>query len=177
MNTYNLNMPMSWEAFKSMPLDLQQRYLDMMQAKFNVSTVRISEDLFGKSNANLRIYANRVGLKYAEGKRGRHMSAEEQKVWRDWLSGEVADLPDDPGEDFNELIEDPACFENEEYAEEAMELIQEPIFEIKEAPKLNLDELTAVFSGEFDPNKFLHWITALPMPDGQVKIRVEVTRE
>ena len=51
-----------------------------------------------------------------------------------------------------------------------------PKFEAKEAPKFDLDELSAVFSGEFSPERFLRFVTQLPMPEGNVRIKVEVTK-
>lgn len=51
-----------------------------------------------------------------------------------------------------------------------------PKFEAKESPKFDLDELSAVFSGEFSPERFLRFVTQLPMPEGNVRIKVEVTK-
>ena len=42
---------------------------------------------------------------------------------------------------------------------------------------LSLDELTAVFTGVFSPAEFLDWVSRLPIPYDNVRIKVEVTRE
>ena len=42
---------------------------------------------------------------------------------------------------------------------------------------LSRDELTAVFTGVFSPENFLDWISRLPIPSDNVRIKVEVTRE
>ena len=42
---------------------------------------------------------------------------------------------------------------------------------------LSLDELTAVFTGVFNPTSFLQWLAQLPIPEDSVRIKVEVTRK
>ena len=39
--------------------------------------------------------------------------------------------------------------------------------------ELTMTYLSAVFEGEFSPERFLNWITKLPMPDGKIRIRVK----
>lgn len=187
MSTYNLSAPMTWEQFKKMPMDLQQSYIDSVQARFNVSGARISEDLFHMTGANLRVYASKTGLKYSTARKGYKLTDAEMEVWNKWLTnGEEHDpVSLDPMEELT-----PVSVEAEKEDHEMQQILEgfkewseeqypepEPIVEVKEIPKLNLDELTAVFSGEFEPTKFLQWITQLPMPEGGVRIRVEVTRK
>lgn len=51
---------------------------------------------------------------------------------------------------------------------------QERAEQVAEDAKVHLTDLTATFKGEFDTGKFVQWIAKLPMPEGLVKIRVEV---
>lgn len=196
VETYNLNAPMTWEQFKTMPADLQQRYIDSVQARFNVSGARISEDLFHMSGANLIIYSKRAGLKYSVARKGYKLTAEEKAAWRQWLNGENAvqeeppEMVHHPDEMFAPATRGQEPYENVECGEADApdEIESEPVelntdelltqrFALKETCDFGLDELSAVFTGNFDPEVFLHWITKLPMPDGNVHIKVEVTRE
>jgi hypothetical protein len=181
VNTYSLNQPMDWETFKSLPIDIQQSYVDILQRRFNVTAATISKELFGKSNPVLRLHMDKHGIKYTSMK-GRGMTADEREIWEHWLNP-VA----------------PECAKPEEGEPEAVTDVPEEVPEVDEIaktfiqgfdsvpvaiprddcdePKFDIDELTAVFSGEFDPDRFLRFVTSLPMPDGNIRIKVEVTRK
>lgn len=195
VETYNLNAPMTWEQFKTMPADLQQRYIDNLQSRFNLSVSRISEDLFHMSGANLIIYSKRTGLKYSVERKGSRLTAEEKAAWRQWLNGENAvqeetpEMVRHPDEMFSPAPVGQEPYDNVECGEvdSADDVESEPAelntdelltqrFAMKETWDFGLDELSAVFTGNFDPEVFLHWITKLPMPDGNVHIKVEVAR-
>ena len=152
--TYALNMPMDYGTFKSMPADLQQRYLDSLHDRFGVGLCHISTDLFTLSNPALHMYAKRVGLKGFGGVR-RPLTDEEREVWLRWIQQD-AEKPAAVCEEIAEEIE-----EIEEIAEE-----QDP---------LQVAEMSATFTGKFDPERFIKWMAMLPMPEGKVKIRMEVT--
>lgn len=176
VNTYNMNLPMSWGSFKLMPPDLQQNYIDRLQDRFGVSLSDISTDLFDCSIGNLRLYANRHGLKYKTNK-GQKLGKEETVLWNNWLNRTEAggaEKCDEP-----ETAEIPAeCFCEPEgpvkQIEEEPETPALPEESVAEAMKVHLTDLTATFKGEFDTTSFVQWISKLPMPDGRVKIRVEV---
>lgn len=51
-----------------------------------------------------------------------------------------------------------------------------PCPEKEEAPILEVSDLAATFTGQFSAEKFMRWVSMLPIPDAQVRIRVEVTR-
>lgn len=193
---YAMNAPMSWEVFKSMPLDLQQKYLDNLFSRFNVGSSIISRDLFNMSPATLGAYARRKGLKSPCGER---LSTTQREVWENWLNPPVPHYV----EEFEEPEEEPAEEPVEETtdAEEDFEPIEETEEPTAEEPKtfspggvgglhdflfsfckpepevtksLGLSCLSATFDGEFEPERFLQWITKLPMPGGNVSISVEV---
>jgi hypothetical protein len=53
-----------------------------------------------------------------------------------------------------------------------------PVSTITMEPRVRdfeVSDLSATFTGKFDAQKFLKWVSQLPMPEGDVKIRVEVT--
>lgn len=159
--SYNLSYPMDYETFKSMPLDLQQSYLDGLHSRFCVGSTTVGKDLFGLSQSAIYIHAKAHGLKSRQGKK---LSAAERAVWERWIeSGCKAEEP--------EVLEVPCekCEEVPETPPEKCEEVQEKTFEVQ--------DLTATFVGEFDPEKFLKWVAALPIPDCKVKIRLEVTSD
>lgn len=177
MSTYSLNQPMDWKTFKSLPTDIQQSYIDILQSRFNVTTSTISKDLFDNTPATLKAHMDKYGLKYIQMK-GRNMTAEEREIWKRWLNPEKCEPAHEP-----EVVMD-VPEEVPEVDEVAKTFIQGfdsvPVAIPRDdcdEPKFDLDELTAVFSGEFDPDRFLRFVTQLPMPDGNIRIKVEVTRK
>ena len=77
---------------------------------------------------------------------------------------------------------DPKPVAEEEPAVEVMKGCKEwseslPMAEAKTIKPLSLDELTAVFTGVFSPATFLDWVSRLPIPYDNVRIKVEVTRQ
>ena len=201
VSTYSLNQPMSWETFKSLPTDIQQSYIDILQSRFNVTTSTISKELFARTGPALKALIEKNGLKYIQMK-GKNMSAEEREAWEHWLNPEKCEeshenvmekremLPEEP-EIPVEMSEKPE--ENKEpTVEEVMDCFKDwsekllvpklvydncPKFEAKTSKPLSLDELTAVFTGVFSPANFLDWVSRLPIPYDNVRIKVEVTRE
>lgn len=193
VSTYSLNKPMDWETFKSLPVDIQQSYIDILQSRFNVTTASISRDLFGKTSPTLKSHMEKTGIKYIQMK-GRNMSAEEKELWENWLSPaapEWAPAEEDPAkvQQFLDELALPEDYDAE--TEERMddEPMEDPdVTEVLEGFKawseslpatkpLSLDELTAVFTGVFSPENFLDWVSRLPIPYDNVRIKVEVSRE
>lgn len=164
--SYNLSYPMSYETFKSMPLDLQQKYLDDLASRFGAGMSTISKDLFNKSAYTLSLYVNSHGLRANAGKK---MGAKARSVWERWLCREVVNftaevIPD--GVEVEPRVVITPCEEHEEA----------PVVEVREA-RFEVSDLAATFAGEFDPAKFLKWVAMLPIPGNRVKIRLEVTSD
>lgn len=196
--SYALNVPMDWETFKSMPLDLQQTYLDNLGSRFKVGFTVASRELFGRSDAALYAYAKRVGLKPST--KGIRLSASEREIWENWLNHPVG-VTLDAGEEVQEIPEATEPEIAEPVVEEPTVANEEPtpaptfspgalsghdLFEYirnygRRSPEpvatkpLGLNHLSATFTGEFDAEKFLNWIAKLPMPEGDVRISVEVS--
>lgn len=192
VSTYSLNQPMNWETFKSLPTDIQQSYIDILQSRFNVTTATIGKDMFDKTPATLKAHMEKYGLKYIQMK-GRNMTAEEREAWKHWLNPEKCEeshenvmekcemLPEEP-EIPVEMSEKPeALLEMANKKLDVNTLIDQmfncPKAEAKTSKPLSLDELTAVFTGVFSPATFLDWVSRLPIPYDNVRIKVEVTRE
>lgn len=170
--TVSLNQPMSWDAFKCLTLDLQQAYIDAVQNRFGVPISRMSTDLFDMSSSNLRLHCARMGLKF-DGMKGKTLTGSDLELWDNWCKGitTTEKCEDSHESDVEKCEEDP---EIEEIVEGFKEWSENLLTEAE--PDFGLDELSAVFSGEFDPERFLRFMTQLPMPDGRVRIKVEVTK-
>lgn len=228
--SYAMNRPMSWEAFKSMPLDLQQSYLDSIQSRFSVGLTLISRELFHMSDSTLDLHKRRLGLKSDPSVKGKKLSERERELWENWLNPPVEPIKEEPVEDTPEepetvepVTHDPIeeVKENPVVTQQPMEL---PVLRVSDRPSnvihpdpisidriindpnatggtyeqvlpypaptrgfqllpkeekqcLEVSDLSATFKGKFEPEKFLKWVSQLPMPDGQVKIRVEVVAQ
>ena len=170
--TVSLNQPMSWDAFKCLTLDLQQAYIDAVQNRFGVPISRMSTDLFDMSSSNLRLHCARMCLKF-DGMKGRVLTGSDLELWDNWCKGiTTTEKCEDSHE--NEVEKCEEDHEIEEIVEGFKEWSENLLTEAE--PDFGLDELSAVFSGEFDPERFLRFMTQLPMPDGRVRIKVEVTK-
>lgn len=190
--SYAMNLPMDWETFKSMPTDLQQTYLDSLNSRFTVGSATISKELFGMSTANLRAYCDRQGIRKPEGSR---LSAANRKLWENWLNPAVPvtldpseeptpveepiaeEVQETPSENGSEVQETPTSFSPGGVGDwHLWNLLYRSRYEQedKKTEPLGLDYLSAKFTGEFDPARFMQWITKLPMPEGDVCINVEV---
>ncbi len=146
--TYNLGDRMSWSQFKAMPKDLQQQYLDGLSNRFGVTQSVISTDLFALSRATLHTYIERTGLRNPGGGR---LSFSRRIEWERWLNSQCSATSKDGDVLADERDED--------------------------CGMVSLGEISATFTGTFEPEKFLKLIAMFPMPEGRVKIRVEVTKE
>lgn len=89
VHTYAINRPMSWEAFKALPKDLQQSHLDYIQNRFNIGVSTVSVLVFGKSRTALLLHCTRVGLSIQTHK-GAKMSPEAKDALDRWLNQEEA---------------------------------------------------------------------------------------
>lgn len=163
--SFDLNRPMSYERFKQMPDDLKVDYLNGICERFRVSISAISTDMFGLSDSTLRFYLKAHGLKIASGRQGGRMVKDNRQAWEHWLKGEETATSAAQEIASAECVDTPP---EETPQEEPQNKAQAASFEVS--------EMTATFTGEFDAVKFLGWLSRLPMPGGNVKIRVDVTK-
>ena len=178
VKTYSMNLPMTWGEFKSMPLDLQQSYIDSLQTRFDISINRISIDLFGLCPDALRRHIDRKGLKHiAKAGRGRIDPA-----WNAWVKGELEEKCE---EDIEETVEKCEGIEDfgvtGEPGEPGVPLLRtQPLLREHDlwfdepVQSFDLSNLTTTFKGEFDPVRFVNWLSALPIPRKNVTITLNV---
>lgn len=163
--SYDLGKPMTWDDFKAMPIDLRQQYLDGLHSRFRVGAQTISVDLFGLSTSALGFHIKRNNMRSiaCKGERG---GAKDRAAWESWL---------------NPVVDAPVIEETIEECDEPLvpDVLLEPIpyvpVPLKEEEPLQVSDLTATFTGKFEPERFLKWVAMLPVPEGKVKIRLEVT--
>lgn len=195
MSTYKLDAPMAWGEFTKMPTDLKVQYITGLQVKYGATDAMLGE-MFGVTNVSVFNNRKKLGIK-GEVKRNTSVADREARAkrWEAFIRGyeeapieEETVLPEEyHAEELPEEVEtaevDPDIQNVEDLplpdVNEIRRLIEAPtlVNDEPKAPELSLSDLTATFKGEFDPTKFLHWIAMLPMPSGNVKIRVEVTAE
>lgn len=64
--TYKLGAPMSWEAFKAMPLDLQRQYMGKLIEKYKANDKELGA-MFGVSRSTIGLYRRSIGVKMPTG--------------------------------------------------------------------------------------------------------------
>lgn len=170
VQAWNLNEPMVYATFKRMPADLQAEYLRVLNSRFSVGIATISKELFHKTDAALRGHLKNHGISVDIRGKNR-LSRAERMVWENWLAEEHVE---------EEVVEETAVEETtteEETAEQ--HITQNAPIDIEEFfPKnpFEMSSLAATFEGEFNATKFIGWLAQLPIPAGNVTIRVEVTK-
>ncbi len=159
--TYNLNEPMSWAAFKAMSADLQEEYVRGLHSRFCVGLNTISKELFGLGGPSLRNYMQRHGNELdIRGKR--RLSNTEREVWERWLNSIVEEIEDEP---------EAVCVVEEQ---EAIE--NPPPTDSKTTAAFGMRSLCVEWCGEFNALAFMEQLSRLVLPDGKVKIRLEVEK-
>ena len=103
MHEYKMNEPMSVQAFKAMPDDLQIEYVRGLHARFGVGASTIGVELFGKSRPWLGDRLKRRGVTLPiSGKMARYQRYE----WEKWLDGSVN--ASEPPKETEQIREEPA---------------------------------------------------------------------
>lgn len=186
VKTYNLMAPMDWAEFKSMPHDLQQKYIDTLQTRFNVSVNRISQDLFGMCPDALRRHLDRKGLKHIS-MPGRGGNVPD---WYVWLNDDdpFEEKCEEEIEETVEKCEEAPLLREHDLVDAGRFLLDDgPLNAIEPDPlfmfaskiePVNTDfcisNLQTTFTGEFDPVKFMEMLSKLPIPKKHVTIRVDI---
>lgn len=86
--SYNLNRPINWETFKSMPEDLKIEYIKRLRDMFSVPNKVIAQYMFGISKSRLSNALNELGLKLGKGANWsgkRWYESEDSKKFYEWL--------------------------------------------------------------------------------------------
>ena len=182
VSTYKLDEPMKWDDFKAMPVDLQKQYLTNLVETYGATNEMLGDMFY--------VHPTHVGaVKKALGvisNNPRHLSKKKKTIrdqmWAAFCNGVVGGgdavkgtpkepkkleaLPVRGPDELEEAAITPADTEAPTEAE--------PV-DVK-IPMLDMTELSATFNGWFTPEAFLGWITKLPIPEAEVKIRVSVTK-
>ena len=89
--TVSLNLPMSWERFKTLPAGLQEEYLNHLQERFEVGLMNISQSLFGMGKSTLGEYIRTHNLttKASYGK----TKKSSREAFQRWIDGEPKAAP------------------------------------------------------------------------------------
>lgn len=165
MQEYKLNAPMSWDAFNAMPSDLQTQYITHLREKYRATDAMLG-DMFGVHRAtvfNFRKAAN-IGFANKMTRLDNSAAQERDARWAEFTGVQPESVTLDPP------VEPSTT--REVVVDMAAELAKH-----SSANELRMSDLAATFSGEFNSVKFMLWLSKLPMPEGNVKIRIEVTAE
>lgn len=188
VNTYKLDAPMSWDTFKEMPIDLQITYLRNLQELYRANDKMLA-DMFHVHFSHIAKYRAALGVHAIGGKVVGEAKERRDAMWASFCNGVVGggDNAESPTEDYD--AETAERMDEEPISEGQMEdpvpddkltqvftrdLMVERAKEAIKPDVLSLDKLSATFSGDFDAEAFLRWVTRLPMPEGKVCIKVEV---
>ena len=182
VSTYKLDAPMGWDDFKSMPVDLQKKYLTNLVETYGATNEMLG-DMFYVHPTHVGAIKKALGVVSHNPRRliGEKKAIRDQ-MWAAFCNGVVGG-----GDAVKETPKEPKKVETlpvrcpDELEESAMAPVgtedateAEPV--IVKIPMLDMTELSATFNGWFTPEAFLNWIAKLPIPEAEVKIRVSVTK-
>ena len=182
VSTYKLDEPMRWDDFKAMPVDLQKQYLTNLVETYGATNEMLGDMFY--------VHPTHVGaVKKALGvvSHNPHRLIGEKKAIRDQMWAAFCNGVVGGGDAVKETHREPEkvetrpvrCPDELEEAAAAPEDTEAPTetepVDVK-IPMLDMTELSATFNGWFTPEAFLGWITKLPIPEAEVKIRVSVTK-
>lgn len=182
VSTYKLDEPMRWDDFKSMPVDLQKKYLTNLVEAYG-ATNKMLGDMFYVHPTHVGTVKKALGVV----SHNPHRLIGEKKTIRDQMWAAFCNGVVGGGDAVKETPREPEMVETlpvrcpDELEEAAMAPADtesateaEPV--IVKIPMLDMTELSATFNGWFTPETFLGWIAKLPIPEAEVKIRVSVTK-
>ena len=182
VSTYKLDEPMRWDDFKAMPVDLQKQYLTNLVETYGATNEMLGDMFY--------VHPTHVGaVKKALGvvSHNPHRLIGEKKAIRDQMWAAFCNGVVGGGDAVKETPKEPKkvetlpvrCTDDLEEAaltsaDTEVPTEEEPV--VVKIPMLDMTELSATFNGWFTPEAFLGWISKLPIPEAEVKIRVSVTK-
>ena len=174
MSTYKLDEPMRWDDFKAMPVDLQKKYLTNLVETYG-ATNELLGDMFYIHPSQIGRVKKQLGI--AGQKNGRpdpDKKAIRDQMWAAFCNGVVGggnavkDTPKEPKKVETLPVRCP-----DELEEAAMEPVE--TIELRET-KLDITTLSATFTGWFSAERFLELLREMPIPETEVRIKVEVEK-
>lgn len=182
VSTYKLDEPMGWDDFKAMPVDLQKKYLTNLVETYGATNEMLGDMFY--------VHPTHVGtVKKALGvvSHNPHRLIGEKKTIRDQMWAAFCNGVAGGGDAVKETPKEPKKVETlpvrcpDELEEVALtsadtEAPTETEPAVVKIPMLDMTELSATFNGWFTPEAFLGWIAKLPIPEADVRIKVEVEK-
>ena len=182
VSTYKLDAPMGWDDFKSMPVDLQKKYLTNLVETYGATNEMLG-DMFYVHPTHVGAIKKALGVVSHNPRRliGEKKAIRDQ-MWAAFCNGVVGggdavkETPKEPKKMETLPVRCPDELEESDMAPVGTEDATEAEPVIVKIPMLDMTELSATFNGWFTPEAFLGWISKLPIPEAEVKIRVSVTK-
>lgn len=167
VKTYQLNEPVSWSTFKSMPQDIQREYLNNLQKRFLPTATDLSR-VFGVTASTITAYlGDQLGIKFSPGKR---MPKAYVSEFNQFLDGRpfAAPTPSDStisGD--SEVIADYLTGRKHGHHDLG------GVLELRDKPNgMQMSEFSLVFDGEFNIET-IHNSIASMIPKGS-NVRIEI---
>ena len=172
VSTYKLDAPMRWDDFKSMPVDLQKRYLTNLVETYGATNEMLGDMFY--------VHPTHVGtVKKALGvisNNPRHLSKEKKTIrdqmWAAFCNGVIGG-----GDAVKETPREPKKIETlpvrcpDELEESALAPAK------TERRYLELGRISAEFTGPFNLESLASWLAMLPVKGtDEVRIKVEVEK-
>ena len=172
MSTYKLDEPMRWDDFKSMPVDLQKKYLTNLVETYGATNEMLGDMFY--------VHPTHVGtVKKALGvvSHNPHRLIGEKKAIRDQMWAAFCNGVVGGGDAVKETPKEPKKLEAlpvrcPDELEEAALTQAEP-----ERKYLELGRISAEFTGPFNLESLASWLAMLPVKGtDEVRIKVEVEK-
>ena len=174
VSTYKLDEPMRWDDFKSMPVDLQKKYLTNLVETYGATNEMLG-DMFYIHPSQIGRVKKQLGI--AGQKNGRpdpDKKAIRDQMWAAFCNGVVGggdtvkETPKEPPKEPKKVETLPVRCPDE--LEEAALTQAEP-----ERKYLELGRISAEFTGPFNLESLASWLAMLPVKGtDEVRIRVDI---
>ena len=182
VSTYKLDEPMRWDDFKSMPVDLQKKYLTNLVETYGATNEMLG-DMFYVHPTHVGAVKKALGVVSHNPHRliGEKKAIRDQ-MWAAFCNGVVGggdavkETPKEPKKVETLPVRCPDVLEEASITPADTEAPTEAEPVIVKIPMLDMTELSATFNGWFTPETFLGWIAKLPIPEADVRIKVEVEK-
>ena len=190
VSTYKLDAPMGWDDFKVMPVDLQKQYLTNLVETYGATNEMLG-DMFYVHPTYVGAVKKALGVVSHNPRRViGEKKAIRDHMWAAFCNGVVGggdavketpkETPKEPPKEPEKVetlpVQCPDELEGAALTPADTEAPTEAEPVVAKIPMLDIMELSATFNGWFTPEAFLEWITKLPIPEAEVKIRVSVTK-
>ena len=179
VSTYKLDAPMRWDDFKAMPVDLQKQYLTNLVETYGATNEMLG-DMFYVHPTHVGTVKKALGAVSANP----HRCIGEKKAIRDQMWAAFCNGVVGGGDAVKEPPKEPKKVETlpvrcpDALEEASLTPVETDLDKRRYTPPepMYISELTATFVGGFSAEEFLGWITKLPIPETEVRIRVEIEK-